>query len=77
MRDVYAFDDGSLQQERDRQLQHHTPFDGFPNFLADPVLQNSMFSYDAIDEADKAWDTYLRGEWPSTRGMWNVVSREA
>ena len=77
MRDVYASDDGPLQQERDRQLQHHTPFHGFPNFLADPGLQKSVFSYNAIDEAEKAWDTYLRGEWPSTRGVCNVVSREA
>ena len=29
MRDVYAFDDGPLQQERDRQLQHHAPSDGY------------------------------------------------
>lgn len=71
MRDVYAFDDGPLQQERDRQLQEHAPFEGYPNFLADPSFQSSLFGYNAIEEATKAWDTYLRGEWPCTRGHWN------
>ena len=73
MRDVLAFDDGPLQQERDRQLQEHAPFDGFPNFLADPNFQKSLFGYNAISEAERAWEIYLRGEWPSTRGNWKLV----
>ncbi|KAL2041248.1 hypothetical protein N7G274_006193 [Stereocaulon virgatum] len=56
MHDVYEFDDGPLQQERDRQLQNHAPFDRYPDFLSDPVLQRSMFNYNAIDEAEKAWN---------------------
>ena len=74
MRDVYAFNDGPLQQERDRQLQEHAPFDGYPNFLADPIFQKSLFSYNAVAEAERAWETYLRGEWPSTRGEWKLRS---
>ena len=70
MRDVYAFDDGPLQQERDRQLREDSPFTGYPNFLADPTFQTSLFGYNAFEEAEKAWDVYLKGQWPSTRGQW-------
>nr|UZP47902.1 FAD binding domain-containing protein [Cladonia uncialis subsp. uncialis] len=72
MRDVYAFEDGPLQRERDRQLQHHSPFDGFANFLADPIFQSFVFSYNAFEDAEKAWVRYLMGEWPSTRGCWDI-----
>ena len=72
MRDVYAMRDGPEQQERDRQLLQHAPFEGFPNFLADPVFQKWLFAYDALGEAEKAWKTYSRGEWPGTRGLWKV-----
>lgn len=75
MQEVYQFSDGPLQQERDRQLRNHAPFDGFPNFLADPSLQSLLFGYNAIKEAEKAWETYLKGEWPSTRGKWNIGSQ--
>ena len=72
MRDVYAYDDGPLQEERDRQLKEHAPFEGYANFLADPSFQRSLFGYNAIEEAAKAWEIYLKGEWPCTRGHWNV-----
>ena len=71
MRDVYAFDDGPLQEERDRQLQEHAPFEGYPNFLADPSFPHSLSGYNAIEEAATAWAIYLKGEWPCTRGHWN------
>ena len=73
-RAVNGFQDGPLQQERDRQLRHLPPFEGFPNFLADPGLQKLLFGYNAIREAEIAWERYLRGEWPSTRGYWDVSS---
>lgn len=75
MREPFEFVDGPLQQERDRQLRHQTPFDGFPNFLADPILQEFLFGYDAFAKAENVWETYLRGEWPSTRGKWNAASQ--
>lgn len=70
MRDVYAYDDGPLQRERDRQLRQHPPFEGYANFLADPEFQRSLFSYNAKVVAENAWSTYMKGEWPSTRGNW-------
>ena len=73
-RAVNAFQDGPLQQERDRQLRHLQPFEGYPNFLADPELQKLVFGYNAVKEADIAWDRYLRGAWPSTRGHWDISS---
>lgn len=74
MRDVYAFDDGPLQEERDRQLREHEPFDGYANFLADPGFQKALFGYNAMEEASRAWEIYLKGEWPSTRGNWKAGS---
>ena len=73
-RAVNAFQDGPLQQERDRQLRNLQPFEGYPNFLADPGLQKRVFGYNAVKEADMAWDRHLRGEWPSTRGYWDISS---
>ena len=67
---VYEMRDGPIQQERDRQLLQHKPFEGFPNPLADPVLQKWLYGYDAVQEAEKAWEIYLKGEWPGTRGKW-------
>lgn len=76
MRNVYGMKDGPMQQERDRQLVEHAPFDGYPNPLADPVLQKWLYGYDAIAEAERAWQVYLKGEWPGTRGMWRKGSGE-
>ena len=58
IRDVLALNDGPLQQERDRQIGNQTAFEGSPNFLADPVFQPLLFSYDAIEEAENAWTSY-------------------
>ncbi|KAL8714651.1 MAG: hypothetical protein Q9220_001600 [cf. Caloplaca sp. 1 TL-2023] len=71
MRDVYEFPDGALQVERDRQMLELAPFDGFPNFLADPTFKESVFGYRVKDDAERAWKIYSKGEWPSTRGMWD------
>ena len=58
---VYTLNDGPLQQERDRHLRELAPYEGYPNFLADPSLQRSLFGYDAIEEAEKAWRIHLNG----------------
>lgn len=71
-RQINGIADGPLQQERDRQLSEHEPFDGFPNPLADPIFSNWLFGYDAHEEAEKAWNIYKRGEWPLTSGMWQT-----
>lgn len=70
-REINGMIDGPLQQERDRQLSEHEPFDGYPNPLADPIFSRWLFSYDASEEVEKAWNTYKRGEWPLTSGMWH------
>ena len=54
--------DGPLQQERDRQLTEHEPFDGYPNPLADPVLSRWLFDYEAFEEVEKVWKIYKKGE---------------
>jgi hypothetical protein len=74
MRDVFAIPDGPKQQERDRQLREHKPFDGYANVLADPVLQKWLFGYDAIEEGTKAWHVFEKGEFPGTRGTWKTSS---
>lgn len=71
-RDVNGMVDGPLQQERDRQLSEHNPFDGYPNPLADPVFSKWLFGYDSIEEVEKAWSIYKRGEWPLTSRMWHT-----
>ncbi|KAJ5539463.1 FAD binding domain-containing protein [Penicillium frequentans] len=72
VRDIYSMADGPKQQERDRQLREQAPFDGYPNFLADPVLQEWMFSYDAFKVAQKALDRFRKGEFPGTQGTWRL-----
>ncbi|CAD6594480.1 MAG: hypothetical protein ASARMPREDX12_009038 [Alectoria sarmentosa] len=75
MRDINGMPDGPLQQERDRQLLQHAPFEGYPNPWADPVAQNWMFGYDAYKEGKDAWNIYVKSEWPSTTGMWKVANQ--
>ncbi|PWY88381.1 FAD/NAD(P)-binding domain-containing protein [Aspergillus heteromorphus CBS 117.55] len=70
IRQRHSMRDGPQQEERDRQLREQAPFAGTANFLADPVFQPWMFGYDALAEADKAWKTFSRGEFPGTRGTW-------
>lgn len=71
-REINGMVDGPLQQERDRQLSEHEPFDGYPNPLADPIFSDWLFGYDATEEVEKAWNTYKKGEWPLTSGMWQA-----
>ncbi len=50
---------GLLQQKRDRQLLQNMPFAGYSN---PSILQKWIFGYDAFEEAENAWDIYLKGE---------------
>lgn len=61
IREVYTLNDGPLQQQRDRHLRELVPYEGYPNFLADPSLQRTLFGYDATEEAEKAWSIHLNG----------------
>ncbi|KAL6715240.1 hypothetical protein ACLMJK_007504 [Lecanora helva] len=72
MRETNSMLDGPMQEERDRQMLQHAPFDGYPNPWADPVFQKWMWGHDAFAEAEKAWTIYKKGEWPSTRGAWKI-----
>ena len=64
MRETNSMDDGPVQEERDRLLTQHKPFEGYPLPWADPVFQKWLYSYDACGEAERAWKMYLNGEWP-------------
>jgi len=72
MRSVFALHDGLQQQERDRQLTQQKAFKGYPLPWMDPVFQDWLYSYDVASEVKKAWETFLRGEWPGTRGSWKL-----
>nr|POE82293.1 deoxyribonuclease tat-d [Quercus suber] len=69
MREMYGMENGARQEERDRQLREGDGWDGFANFLKDPVLVEWMFRYDAVTEADTAWKRYVKGEFPGTSGL--------
>ena len=72
MQDINGIADGPLKQERDRQLQCQAPFAGYTNPWADPVLQRWMYGLDARKGVKEAWDIYLKGKWPGTRGFWKL-----
>lgn len=72
MRDVYCMQNGSVQEERDRQLRDLEPYSGYVIPWMDPEFQSSMYSYDATKEADAAWEKYQKGLWPGTRGLWKL-----
>ena len=55
-KDINSMLDGPLQEERDRQLSHCEPFEGYPNPLADPVFSKWLFDYDVAQEANNAWN---------------------
>ncbi len=61
--------DGPRQQERDRQLSQHEPFEGYPNRWADPVFQPWLFGYNAFQEVENAWKRYKQGTFPGTAGQ--------
>jgi salicylate hydroxylase len=69
-RRVLHLPDGMLQEERDRQLLEEEPFEGFPHPWGDPVMQDSLFGYDAREEVNRAWTRYLSGRFPQTTGAW-------
>ena len=69
LRDIFHMVDGPRQQERDRQLSQHEPFDGYPNRWADPVFQPWLFGYNAFQEVDNAWKRYKQGTFPGTTGQ--------
>lgn len=71
MRATHGYPDGPLQQERDRQLALE-PFEGWPNAWADPVFQKWLWGYDAFEEAERAWEKYMDGRFPGTRGFWRA-----
>ena len=58
MGDILEMPDGPAQIERDRQLGHDTPKNGFPFGWADPDLQNLLWSYDSRVEADSVLRAY-------------------
>ena len=65
---IFHLHDGPRQQERDRQLLNHAPFEGYPNRWADPVFQPFLYGYDAHEQVEGAWATYKQGEFPMTAG---------
>ncbi|KAK4694659.1 hypothetical protein P7C71_g2961, partial [Lecanoromycetidae sp. Uapishka_2] len=69
LRDIFHMVDGPRQEERDRQLTEHEPFEGYPNRWADPVFQEWLFGYDAFAEVEKAWKRYKQGTFPGTAGQ--------
>ncbi|PYI29199.1 FAD binding domain-containing protein [Aspergillus indologenus CBS 114.80] len=73
-RALWSMPDGPQQRERDRQLREHghDPYDGYPNVLADPALTRWMFGYDAFEAAREAWRKFARGQFPGTRGTWQL-----
>jgi len=70
LRDIFHMVDGDRQQERNRQLLEHAPFEGYPNRWADPVFQPWLFGYDAFAEVDAAWKRYQQGTFPGTAGRY-------
>lgn len=69
LRDIFHMVDGPRQEERDRQLTEHEPFEGYPNRWADPVFQEWLFGYDSFAEVARAWKRYKQGTFPGTAGQ--------
>ena len=67
---VWTYEDGPYQQERDRQLKEHQPFDGYPNPFSDTLLQKWLYDYDIGQAITEAWESYIKGEWAGTSGGW-------
>ena len=67
VRTTFGYADGALQRERDRQLALE-PFEGYPNPMVDPVLQEWLWGHDVFTAAEKAWQRYKSGIFPHTRG---------
>ncbi|KAL7272659.1 hypothetical protein RUND412_004531 [Rhizina undulata] len=61
-RNVFHLHDGKEQEERDRVLLADQVFDGFPNKWRDANFRDFMFTYDAFEEVEKAWEKYSGGK---------------
>ena len=75
---IFHIHDGPRQEERDRQLVEYDaePYEGYPNKWRDPVFQEWLWGYDVEVVVDKAWERYLRGKFPLTRGGWRSLEME-
>jgi salicylate hydroxylase len=67
---VLVYEDGPVQQERDRQLREHETFDGYPSPYLDVKLQDWVHGYDVAKAARETWEKYQKGEWPGTTGAY-------
>ncbi|OCL05544.1 FAD/NAD(P)-binding domain-containing protein [Glonium stellatum] len=65
---IWEFEDGPYQRERDRQLKEHQPFEGYPNPYTDSALLKWLYKYNIREEAELAWERYMKGEWVGTIG---------
>ena len=70
---IFHMHDGPRQEERDRQLVEYDaePYEGYPNKWRDPVFQEWLWGYDADLMVNAAWERYLKGRFPLTRGGWS------
>jgi salicylate hydroxylase len=72
---IFHMHDGPRQEERDRQLVEYDeePYEGYPNKWRDPVFQEWLWGYDAQEVVDDAWERYVKGKFPLTRGGWRSL----
>ncbi len=72
--DMFHMHDGDRQKERDRQLVEYNdhPFEGYPNKWRDPSFQPWLWGYDVEQEVEKAWDVYVKGQFPLTTGKFRA-----
>jgi salicylate hydroxylase len=72
---IFHMHDGARQEERDRQLVEYDaePYEGYPNKWRDPIFQEWLWGYDVQEAVDVAWERYLRGQFPLTRGGWRSL----
>lgn len=55
MRLMHAYPDGPQQDERNKLLRENEPYEGYPAAWADPVMQQYMWGYDILGEAEATW----------------------
>ena len=74
-REIMHMHDGPRQKERDRQLIEYQddPFEGYPNKWRDPVFQKWLWGYDVETEVERAWATYMKGQFPLTVGSYRIA----
>ena len=58
---IYHMLDGESQVARDAKMQIQPPAIGCPNRFADPVFQNFLWGYDALEEAERGWKEFKEG----------------